>query len=294
MSGAELAASQAWCRRLARRQARNFYYGFVPLSTEQRDAMCAVYAFARHCDDLSDEDGPAAPARREAFEQWRRALQAALAGDCSASPLLPAFRHAVTRFRIPERYFFDLIEGVALDLDSPEYRTFDDLYRYCYLVASTIGLISLHIFGFESPDAPRYAEKLGIAFQLTNILRDLREDAERGRLYLPSEDLARFGVVRADIEAGRLDRARALLEFEGARAENYYREAAPLIQLVAARSRPSLWVLAAIYHGVLRRMEASGYDVFRRRVGLSRAEKTGILLRGLALRWVGGNYPFPA
>ena len=295
MSGVDLAASQAWCRRLARRKARNFYYGFVPLSAEQRDAMCAVYAFARFSDDLTDDEGSATPkARRAAIERWRRALESALAGDCGGSPILPAFRQAAQRFRIPERYFFELIEGVSVDLDPPRYETFDDLYRYCYLVASTIGLICLHIFGFESDEAPRYAEKLGVAFQLTNILRDLAEDAGRGRLYLPAEDLARFGVERGDVEAGRLDRLRGLLGFEGERAEAYYHEAAPLLDLVHPRSRPSLWVLAAIYHGILRRMRAGGYDVFRRRVGLSHAEKAGILVRGLALRWVGGHYPFPA
>ncbi len=295
MSGAELAASQAWCRQVARRKARNFYYGFVPLSAEQRDAMCAVYAFARFSDDLTDDERPAAPeARRAAVGRWRQALESALAGDCRGSPILPAFRQAVERFRIPERYFFELIEGVSADLDPPQYQTFEDLYHYCYLVASTIGLICLHIFGFDSAEAPHYAEKLGVAFQLTNILRDLAEDARRGRLYLPAEDLARFGANRGDVEAGRLDRLRGLLAFEGERAEAYYREAAPLLDLVHPRSRPSLWVLAAIYHGILGRMRARGYDVFRRRVGLSHAAKAGILMRGLALRWAGGHYPFPA
>jgi len=296
MSGVNLAASQAWCRRLARRKAANFYYGFVPLARDQRDAICAVYAFARYSDDLVDEDAPAYPSRdrQGAVLAWRRALDAALAGDYGSSPLLPAFHEAVRRFAIPSRYFFELIDGVASDLHPPEYRTFEDLYRYCYQVASTIGLICLHIFGFESGQAPGYAEKLGVAFQLTNILRDLREDLLRGRLYLPAEDLARFEVARADIEAGRLERVRDLLRFEAARAEAYYREAAPLLGLVHPRSRPSLWVLASIYHRLLRRMQAVGYDVFSRRVGLSRAEKAGLLLRGLALRWTGGHAPFPA
>ena len=134
---------------------------------------------------------------------------------------------------------------------------------------------------------------MGVAFQLTNILRDLREDAARGRLYLPEEDLVRFGVAREDLEAGKLDRVRDLLRFEADRGERYYREAAPLLGLVDRHSRASLWIMSSIYHGILERVRASGYDVFSRRAGLSAAEKTGILLRGLKIHLVGGSAPFP-
>lgn len=292
---ADIEASQAHCRRVARRAARNFYYAFLPLSREQHDAMCAVYAFARYSDDLADDERPGrAEARREALARWRASLEAALAGRSGENPILPALAQAIERFQIPARYFFELLEGVEMDLDPLRYRTFDDLYHYCYLVASTIGLICLHIFGFRAPEALGYAEKLGVAFQLTNILRDLREDAARGRLYLPEEDLARFGVERNDVEAGRLDRLRELLCFEAGQAEAYYREAAPLLGLIDRRSRASLWVMTAIYHGILERLRSSGYDVFSRRAGLSGAEKTGILLRGLKLHLVGGNASFPA
>ena len=295
MPGSDLAASAAHCRRVARRSARNFYYGFVPLAAPQRDAMCAVYAFARHTDDLADDETPRpAEARRKALLAWRGALEAALQGETSSSPVLPALLDAVRRHRIPPRYFFELIDGVLTDLEAPRYRTFDDLYRYCYLVASTIGLICLHVFGFESDEALGCAEKLGVAFQLTNILRDLGEDSRRGRLYLPEEDLALFGVTPPDVEQGRLERLRELLRFEAERAETYYQDAAPLLGLVHPRSRASLWTLAAIYHGVLGRVKESGYDVFSRRAALSRIEKTGILLRGLKLHLVGGNAPFPA
>ncbi|HYM12717.1 MAG TPA: phytoene/squalene synthase family protein [Bryobacterales bacterium] len=291
----DVAASQAHCRRVAQRAARNFYYAFLPLSREQHNAMCAVYAFARYSDDVSDDERSGGiEARRAALARWRGSLEAALAGRFGDSPILPALAQAAEHFHIPPRYFFELLEGVETDLDPPRYRTFDDLYHYCYLVASTIGLVCLHIFGFKAAEASVYAEKLGVAFQLTNILRDLREDTGRGRLYLPEEDLARFGAERADIEAGRLDKLRELLRFEAGRAEAYYCEAAPLLGLIDRRSRASLWVMTAIYHGILERLRRSGYDVFSRRAGLSGAEKTGILLRGLKLHLVGGNVSFPA
>jgi len=295
MPGVDLAASQAYCRRVARRSRSNFYYAFLPLSREQRDAMCAVYAFARHADDLSDDSGPgAADGSGQALRAWRSAAEAALAGACDAHPILPALHHAAGRFRIPSHYLWELIDGVASDLNSSRFETFDDLYRYCYQVASTVGLVCLHIFGFCSSEALPLGEKLGVAFQLTNILRDLREDAARGRVYLPEQDLERFQVTRGDLEAGRVDRLRELLRFQADRAEQHYQQAAPLLDLVHPRSRASLWIMTAVYHRLLERVRASGYDVFSRRAGLSRPEKIGILLQGLKLHWMGGTAPFPA
>jgi phytoene synthase len=291
---ASLEASQAHCRRVARRAARNFYYAFLPLSREQHNAICAVYAFARRSDDFADDETPCTiEDRRSSLNRWRAALEAALAGDCGENLELPAVCAAIERFAIPPLYFFELIAGVSTDLDPPRYETFDELYRYCYSVASTIGLICLHIFGFQSQKAPPCAEKLGVAFQLTNILRDLREDTKRGRLYLPQEDLQRFGIARGDIESGRIERVRELLRFEADRAEAYYREGAPLLGLVDPRSRACLWVMTAIYHGILERMRAADYDVFSRRAGLSHAEKTGIMIRGLKLHLLGRDKPFP-
>jgi phytoene synthase len=290
-----LRQSQSHCRRVARRSARNFYYGFLPLSREQHDAICAVYAFARYSDDVSDDAAPrSAAGRREALARWRASLERAFGGEYAGDPVLPALHRAVQRFAIPPRYFFELLEGISTDLDPPQYRTFDDLYRYCYLVASTIGLICVHIFGFQAPETLHHAEQLGVAFQLTNILRDLREDAGLGRLYLPEEDLDRFGVKRADVESGKLERLRGLLRFEADRAEEYYRQASPLLGLIDRRSRASLWIMTAIYHGILKNIRTSGYDVFSRRAGLTRAEKTAIMLRGLRLHVLGGNAPFPA
>ena len=276
---AALEDSYAYCRRVARSRARNFYYSFVLLSRAQRDAMCAVYAFMRYCDDLSDEPG----ASRAALDQWRAALDEALAGRCGTHPVLPAFHDTVIRYRIPPRYFHEMIDGVASDLEPRRFETFAQLYRYCYQVASTAGLTTIHIFGFESPEALPLAEKCGIAFQLTNILRDIREDAERGRIYLPAEDLARFHVTPDDIRAGlRTPEFIDLMDFETSRAREYYKESQPLVGLVDRRSRASLGALISIYSRLLDRIERSNYDVFSHRISLPAWEKCRILIRSLA------------
>jgi len=273
--------SYAHCRRVARTRARNFYYSFVLLSREQRDAMCAVYAFMRYCDDLSDEPG----ANRASIEQWRTALDEALAGRCDAHPVLPAFHDTVSRYRIPARYFHEMIDGVASDLEPRRFETFEQLYRYCYQVASTAGLATIHILGFKSPEALPLAEKCGIAFQLTNILRDIREDAARGRIYLPAEDLARFGVREDDIRGGvRTPEFIDMMDFETVRARQYYRESQPLLGLVDRRSRASLTALIAIYSRLLDRIERSNYDVFARRVSLPAWEKSWIVVNALLHR----------
>ncbi|HXM41659.1 MAG TPA: phytoene/squalene synthase family protein [Bryobacteraceae bacterium] len=274
-----LEASYAHCRRVARTRARNFYYAFVLLSREQRNAMCAVYAFMRYCDDLSDDPG----ANRAAIEQWRVALDEALAGRGGAHPVLPAFHDTVNRYRIPPRYFHEMVDGVASDLEPRRFENFEQLYRYCYQVASTAGLTTIHILGFDSPDALPLAEKCGIAFQLTNILRDLREDAVRDRIYLPAEDLARFRVTEDDIRAGvRTPEFIDLMDFEAGRARQYYKESQPLLGLVHRRSRASLGALIAIYSRLLDRIERSNYDVFTRRISLPAWEKCWIVLRALA------------
>jgi len=273
-----LADSYRYCRKVARTRAKNFYYSFVLLSPAQRNAMCAVYAFMRYCDDLSDEPGATAAA----IDRWRAALDEALAGRYDGHPCWPAFHDTVVRYRIPHRYFHEMIDGVAGDLAPRRFATFEDLYRYCYQVASVVGLTIIHIFGFEAPEALPLAEKCGVAFQLTNILRDIREDAGRGRIYLPGEDLRRFGVAEEDLAAGRqtggyLD----LMRFEAARARAYYHEAQPLVGLVHRPSRPSLRALISIYSHLLERIERRNYDVFSGRVSLSGAEKSWIVLRAL-------------
>jgi phytoene synthase len=270
--------SYAYCRKIARARARNFYYSFVLLSKPQRAAMCAIYAFMRYCDDLSDEPG----ATRSAIERWRADLDAALAGHFSGHPVWPAFRDAVDRYRIPHHYFHEMIDGVASDLEPRRFETFDQLYRYCYQVASVVGLTVVHIFGFDSPAALPLAEKCGIAFQLTNILRDVREDVERGRLYLPAEDLHRFAVTEDDLRAGNRNAAfLRLMRFEAARARSYYDESRPLLNLVHSKSRPSLSALVGIYRSLLERIERRNFDVFSERVRLSALRKSWIVARAL-------------
>ena len=274
----ELDESYAYCTRVARARAKNFYYSFLLLSAQQRKAMCAIYAFMRRCDDLSDEPG----ATRAALENWRGELETALAGRFSGHPVWPAFHHTVRRFGIPHQYFREMIDGVVSDLDPRRFETFSALYRYCYQVASVVGLTTIHIFGFDTPSALPLAEKCGVAFQLTNILRDIREDCERGRIYLPCEDLERFGVTARDLAAGnRTQGFLELMRFEAARARAYYRDSAPLLDLIHPRSRPSLQALIAIYSRLLERIEQADYDVFTRRVRLSSFEKSWILIRAL-------------
>jgi phytoene synthase len=270
--------SYAHCRQVAKSRAKNFYYSFILLDPDRKNAMCAVYAFMRYCDDLSDEPG----ATRSAMERWREALRSALAGHPDSNPAWPAFLDTVGRYQIPHRYFFEMIDGVASDLQPRAIRNFDELYRYCYRVASVVGLTTIHIFGFTSPEALPLAEKCGIAFQLTNILRDVREDAELGRIYLPEEDRDRFGVSADDLKNGRrTEQFGRLMEFEIERARRYYRESAPLLHLIRPKARASLWALIAIYSRLLDRVAESRYDVLTRRISLTRMEKAWIVLRAV-------------
>jgi phytoene synthase len=274
-----LSNSYAYCRRITRARAKNFYYSFVLLSTEQRNAMCAMYAFMRFCDDLSDEPGATAAA----MQNWRASLERALNGHLDDHPLWPAFHDAVQRYRIPHDYFFQMIEGVQSDLTPREIHNFDDLYQYCYRVASVVGLTTIHIFGFSDPQALDLAEKCGIAFQLTNILRDVREDAKLGRVYLPTEDLQLFEVRREELlGTERSNRFLRLMEFEADRARRFYDQSRPLIGLVEARSRSSLWVLITIYSRLLDKIRTSNFDVLQRRISLSTWEKVRIAGVGFA------------
>jgi phytoene synthase len=267
--------SYRYCERVARTRAKNFYYSFVLLDRPRRLGMCAVYAFMRYCDDLSDD--LALANRRESIAGWKRDFEKALAGSPDDNPLWPAFLDTVQRFRIPHEYFFEMIEGVSEDLEPRKVATFDELYRYCYRVASVVGLTVIHIFGFEDPRALELAEKCGIAFQLTNIVRDVREDVGLNRVYLPAEDLARFGVTALDRETPEF---LALMRFEGERARRYYEESRPLIGMVTLKTRSSLWALIEIYRRLLDRLEASDYRVLEGpRVRLSTFEKLGIVVQ---------------
>jgi 15-cis-phytoene synthase len=267
--------SYAWCTRLAREQAKNFYYSFLLLSKPRRRAMCAIYSFMRYCDDLSDDEGISD--RASAIAQWRTDLEGALARHGGEHPAWPAFVDAVERYRIPHQYFFEMIEGVSSDLEPRSIRTFDELYDYCYHVASVVGLTIIHIFGFEDRAAIDLAEKCGIAFQLTNILRDVREDAGKQRIYIPSEDFERFGVSRETFLPR--DHFMRLMEFEARRARDYYQQSAPLIELIHPASRASLRALIGIYSRLLDRIVSSNYDVLSRRVRVPAWEKLTILAK---------------
>lgn len=271
-----LAESYAHCTAVAQARAKNFYYSFLVLPQEKRLAMCAIYAFMRECDDRSDEAG----ASRENVELWRAEMTQTLLGRPAAHAVWPAFEDVVRKYRIPERYFHEMIDGVSSDLEPRAARTFDDLYRYCYLVASVVGLTTIHIFGFEDQRALLLAEECGIAFQLTNIIRDVREDAQNGRVYLPSEDLERFGVT-PEMLAGTetTPEIRQLLAFEGARARDYYNRALPLIAMVNEDSQPALWALIEIYSRLLARIVDRDYDVMPARIALTTGEKLQVLGR---------------
>ncbi len=234
----------------------------------------------RYCDDLSDEAPAPGLFAAASLERWRSDLAAALEGRFSRHPLWPAFHDTVQRYGIPREYFGEMIDGVTSDLGPREIRTFDELYRYCYQVASVVGLTVIHIFGFHSGEALPLAEKCGVAFQLTNILRDIREDAGRGRTYIPAEDLERFGVARQDLlEGKRTGEFVEMMRFEAARARAYYRESMPLIGMVDAHSRSSLWALIQIYSRLLDHIEKSNYAVLSHRVELPLREKLWIILK---------------
>jgi phytoene synthase len=275
-----LDASYRYCRRIARHEARNFYYSFLLLPRPQRDAMCAIYAFMRACDDLSDDP---AQAGAQPLCRWREDLHQALQGRYAEHPCWPAFHDTVRRFRIPAQYFDEMIDGVTSDLEPRSIATFPELYEYCYKVASVVGLTIVHIFGFDSPRALELAEKCGIAFQLTNILRDVKEDCELGRVYLPAEDLRRFELSPAELcDSAAAPRFRELMRFEVARARAYYQESAPLVGMVHRRSRPSLRALIGIYSRLLERIEQSNYDVLARRIRLAGWEKVWIVMRAVS------------
>lgn len=269
-----------YCCRVTRNRARNFYYSFVLLGREEHDAMCAVYAFMRYCDDLSDDPLREGAEARELLDRWRADLDAALGGRFTDHLLWPAFCSVVERYGIPARYFHEMIDGVASDLEPREFRTFEELYRYCYQVASVAGLSVVHILGFESPSALLLAEKCGIAFQLTNILRDVREDSGQGRVFFPVEDMARFHVSREDLlRANPSESIRELMRFETARARAYYQESAPLVGMVRRKNRRALWALIEIYRRLLEKIERKNFEVFGDRMRLSTAEKCRVVAR---------------
>jgi phytoene synthase len=298
-----LDAAYAECRLIARREAKNFYYAFVALPKPRRNAICAIYAFMRQADDLADDETISIEERRKRLDAWLSEWRSVSANPdseiASADPVFIAARDATGRFQIPLKLLDELVAGVTMDLNHaasnsvPDtYATFADLYRYCYLVASVVGLVCIRIFGYQDPRAEKLAEETGIAFQLTNILRDVAEDAGRNRVYLPLEDLAAHNVsldslLHRKAAALPTENERALLREIGQRAEGYYKSAQELMPLIDKESRPALWVLVTIYHELLKQVERADYDVFSHRASVPMFEKLVILAVGLfRIGWV--------
>jgi phytoene synthase len=298
-------AAYAACRAIAKREAKNFYYAFVALPAQKRDAMCAVYAFMRHADDISDDESKSHAARREELARWTAAWRD---GTDTADPVFVAVHDTQQRFHIPDELLEQLVQGTAMDLQAETaarrasdelhtFATFSELYQYCYYVASVVGLVCIRIFGYSSPAAEQLAEETGVAFQLTNILRDVREDAERGRVYIPSDDLKGCGTSPAElalVKTGRdlTDAQRLALAGIARRAQAYYQSADRLLPLISADSRPAMRVLVQIYSRLLRKIEERRFDVFTARVQVPTWQKLLILfggmMRTLPLRWRGG------
>ena len=290
-----LGDAYAICREIAKREAKNFYYSFVALPPARRNAICAIYAFMRKADDLADDESFSIPERRRQLNAWLADWYTAREGASTGDPVFLAVRDASAQFNIPHSLLDELIAGVTMDLESnstgkqgtPDtYATFADLYRYCYLVASVVGLVCIRIFGYTDPRAEKLAEETGIAFQLTNILRDVKEDAERNRIYLPIEDLNKHQVTIGQLlhrsKPGIRREERELLKAVADRAEAYYQSAEKLLPLIDAESRPALWVLVSIYHQLLKRIEKANYNVFSERISVSKFHKLAILSAGMA------------
>src|SRR5229473_5287459 len=285
-----IAQSYEECHRIARASQSNFYYAFFLLPKPKRDALAALYAFMRLVDDVADEN-QSLHAKQRGLAKWRAALDQYITGQdhvfdgnaamaapapslSGASEVLPALVDTTQLYKMPARYLHDLISGAEMDLTVKTYPTFDRLREYCYRVAGTVGLTCTHVFGFRDARALDLAEKLGLAFQLTNIIRDVHEDYKLGRIYLPEEDLQRYGVSPRDFGRGEATLGvRELLRFESERAWQLYEEGAALLTLIEPESRAALWLLAHTYSALLARIEALDFAVFGERIRLTKAEK---------------------
>ncbi|MGH9536287.1 MAG: phytoene/squalene synthase family protein, partial [Terriglobales bacterium] len=268
------------------------------LPPAKRQALCAVYAFMRRCDDISDEGKLLPFERRQKLEAWLDAFHRAQSGQPTDDPVLLALADTQRRFKIPTELLDQLAYGTGMDIQEDAsldpagaeglqvlYRTFGDLRVYCYRVASVVGLVCIRIFGYRDATAEPLAENLGLAFQLTNIIRDVKEDAAMGRIYLPAEDLARFKIEASELHQNSIpERLRWLLAAEADRAREYYGAAPDLIPLIDEDSQPALWVLVSIYRRLLEKIADRKYDVFAKKINLTAREKIFILGKGLLKR----------
>ncbi|MBZ5663625.1 MAG: phytoene/squalene synthase family protein [Acidobacteriia bacterium] len=294
-TASQLEMAYSVCRSIARSAAKNFYYGFLVLPRRKRNALSAVYAFMRRCDDITDDNTLSPYDRHVKLAEWLDRVHRALAAQPTDDPVLLALTDAQRSYQIPIGLLDQLAYGTAADLDygsepaagAPllvRYQTFEELRQYCYGVASVVGLVCIRIFGYRDPAAEPLAERCGLAFQLTNIIRDVKEDAAMGRVYFPQEDLAQFSLSTADLAAPDPARLRALLAMEADRARECYSAGEELIPLVNEDSQPALWVLITIYRRLLEKIAANQYDVFRERVRLTVPEKLTVLGKGILKR----------
>ena len=282
----DLESAYEACRTITRREAKNFYYAFLTLPAAKRRAIYAAYAFCRHCDDSVDEE-TSTDAKLKALSDIQANLDSTYSGNAS-SPVYVALADVARNYDIPQDYFQEIILGVESDLVKDRFQNFDELKEYCYRVASVVGLICLQIFGYEDDDAKGYAVDLGLAMQLTNIIRDVREDFDMGRVYLPQDEMVRFGYSEDDLRNGvRNEAFLELMRFQSQRAREYFDRGFKLLPYLSRRSRACPAVLGALYSKVLDRIEASDYDILETRVSLSKAEKIGIT----AKTWLGSMLP---
>ncbi len=297
-TASQIAVAYSVCRSITRSAAKNFYYAFLVLPAAKRQALCAVYAYMRRCDDIADDFKLPAYERRQRLDAWLDAFHRAESGHPTDDPVLLALTDTQRRYRIPVELLDQLANGTGMDIQDGAtlsssgaaelqvlYRTFSDLRQYCYRVASVVGLVCIRIFGYRDPAAETLAENLGLAFQLTNIIRDVQEDAAMGRIYIPAEDLERFKIAPSEFrEAAISERVRWLLAAEADRAREYYGSARELMLLIDEDSQPALWVLVTIYRRLLEKISDRKYDVFRKKIRLTVREKVVILGKGLVKR----------
>lgn len=274
------------CADITRQSSSNFYYAFMLLPAERRRSLYAVYAFCRFVDDVADDESIREPARL--LDRWREELGRVYGDGTPTRAISRALADTVRRFSVAREHFEELISGMEMDLSRKRYATFEELRQYCYRAASVVGLICIEIFGYTNPNAKVYAENLGIACQLTNILRDVKEDASKGRIYLPQEDLARFGVSEAEILRGVYNESFVhLMEFEARRAREYYERAQ---QALPPEDRSTLLTAEAmrlIYGSLLDRIVSSNYRVLDRRLSLSATHKLYLVGRAWAASRLG-------
>lgn len=282
----DLHAAYDLCQRITKAEAKNFYYAFRTLPPPKRRAIYAAYAFCRVCDDISDEDLPLEQ-KIEGFAHTRDLLAKAQRGSTD-EPVISALADAASNFSIPWEHFDQIVAGVEIDLKKSRYATFDELREYCYKVASVVGLVSIEIFGYDKhPEIDKYAVDLGLAMQLTNILRDIKEDAVRDRIYIPQEELRQFGYSEQYLMNDVVNESfRELMRYQVARARRYFESGRNLIPLLSQDSRACTAVLVEVYSSILNRIEAADYDVFSQRIGLSTSKKLVTMARLWALSFV--------